>query len=1336
MSENLFYDPNATLDYTYDTEETAAEIKQLEEAEEIARTQEAMETEASELSAAQKSLKEKEPAKPEAEPETEDKGFLGGMMESIGGDTGIAEQAPEGQFNTDSMGGKQRVIAGGIDLAMDAVSALIPALKPADEWWEEKSGRNAGKDPFKKAERDIGGMMLGTIIGGGLIGKVAQSVPGVVNLGARTKFFGQAAADLGVDALLSGVSDTTREPGNMANIAENFLPNGVQIPWASRDNDSPDTTFAKNMIDNMLLGITGESVHALFALRGGNKIKPLNTIAEVQVKNKAIEETKALVEAKGDPVIAAVLRNRAKKKAAQLGIAKRVLKEDPEGVNGYNAFVNDPAEPIDRITLDETASPIDFMADQARIKNNVETFDGRARPLINNDDIELLSRADSATRNELLNRVAGDLGAKFDLTVGKQRLTKLEVEESINTLYDTALQSEEGFEEAVKGMRNTEVNLFSLVEKHSDAGQQELLRKTASRLLDAVSPYKQRGSAAIQTQAAGSVSDISRNIDLMSDVSDTSRLQELVMPRLRVLLKEAEGSKAAQRISNELRAKFQKKTKDIDGLLELEDNYLDNLLADYDSATFQAGKKIDEFVDTLEDISKQNPALLRPMYRMWAKSNGEIDSLYKMNQYTKSRLGFLTKAFIDGNPEVPSILLRELNGVRMANLLNGLAPAKTWVGNASALVIKPATIFAGAVPRAIKGDLKPIQRAWYMFSGGLETFNRARKLAQEELRFANANPDAAMARGRTDYNMSDQANPGGNDWRKALSDFEEFEELSETWSPGRQALWNLTKTTANWNRKSWNRWGTHQMYSSDGFVKSMMASANARGGAYDKLFQENGGSFSKADFQKIERQLYSQTFDENGLLKDGYAKFTSEEIALNADVPLVNAFQTTMDHLPIFKSIFMFPKTRLNQFSVVQTFDPTGILGAWKDRSSKVLRAQTPDEIADVLDAHGMKGATMEEFEMLRSEYIGRKMMTSGVVMTTAIMAANGRVTGAGPSDPTENKKWRDLGNQPYHIDIGIGAPDWRSYDALPAWAKSFIGLTADVTREFTDADSEVAQDWYRTIADAIQANVTNDLFAGEIENLNGLVNGNGVDFARYASNMIDSMIFGTSVRSTLSSILVPQLQDVENNFIHYLANRNRWIPAINDQLADRTDVFTGDPIGADASPVELLLSKLLPGFRTKSGREPWRQWLMTTGWDGLSKPMTNKMTLEELTPPQRKWINDWIGKHLNLDEKVEELMTWEDGKWDKELKEYTKKKGMRSQDEFPIKETFIHEYLDDMMIDAYDQAWAAYEAQNAQFAEIKPLKEARNRAIREGNFNEAGELADKIKVLTEQPVK
>ena len=97
-------------------------------------------------------------------------------------------------------------------------------------------------------------------LGGGVVGGLANKLPGVANLGMRTKFLGQAAADLGVDALLSGVSDTTREAGNLGTIAENLLPNGMTVPWASRDSDSPDVVFAKNMTENMMLGTAGEMV--------------------------------------------------------------------------------------------------------------------------------------------------------------------------------------------------------------------------------------------------------------------------------------------------------------------------------------------------------------------------------------------------------------------------------------------------------------------------------------------------------------------------------------------------------------------------------------------------------------------------------------------------------------------------------------------------------------------------------------------------------------------------------------------------------------------------------------------------------------------------------------------------------------------------------------------------------------------------------------------------------------------------------------------------------------------------------------------------------------------
>ena len=83
-----------------------------------------------------------------------------------------------------------------------------------------------------------------------------------------------------------------------------------------------------------------------------------------------------------------------------------------------------------------------------------------------------------------------------------------------------------------------------------------------------------------------------------------------------------------------------------------------------------------------------------------------------------------------------------------------------------------------------------------------------------------SNPEAAMARGRKDYDFTD----ANKDCCKTLADYEEMEELSETFGPGRKALWNMTKGLDAWNKKNFNRWGVNAMYSADGFVKSMMAS--------------------------------------------------------------------------------------------------------------------------------------------------------------------------------------------------------------------------------------------------------------------------------------------------------------------------------------------------------------------------------------------------------------------------------------------------------------------------------------------------------------------------------
>ena len=57
--------------------------------------------------------------------------------------------------SVNDMGGRARVVAGGIDTVMDLTSKFLPCMKDPADWWDEQSGRKTETDPLKKAERDV-----------------------------------------------------------------------------------------------------------------------------------------------------------------------------------------------------------------------------------------------------------------------------------------------------------------------------------------------------------------------------------------------------------------------------------------------------------------------------------------------------------------------------------------------------------------------------------------------------------------------------------------------------------------------------------------------------------------------------------------------------------------------------------------------------------------------------------------------------------------------------------------------------------------------------------------------------------------------------------------------------------------------------------------------------------------------------------------------------------------------------------------------------------------------------------------------------------------------------
>ena len=1144
------------------------------------------------------------------------------------------------------------------------------------------------------------------LLTGGVIGGDTKAA----GLTGKTKLMTDAVAALGVDALITGTSDTTSEAGNVSSLIESglqkIIPNAT-IPLASRDSDSPDTIYDKNFIENMLLGGLDPIITGVTALKGGNKLIPKDNVAKGLVES---------IPDKPGTVQDAILRNQAKKKAEQLKIGQRVLDADPEGAGGYNAFVNEPAEASARVTLDETANTAEFMADNARIQNNVGTLNGRTRPLLDNDTQELLARADASTRADILRKMETELGAKLDVTVGGTKLTAAQVAKAVDNLYDAAIAPiGKSFDEAVKGFRDLELSVGNMTDTVSGRGGRQVMGKTIDRLVDALSPQRQRTSAAVQSQTAAGVSDIARAADLDEPVVDTSRLQELMMPRLRVLLKEQATSQISENMSTMLQKRLAKKAETIEGALELDDKYFDGMFDTYVNAVEEKAQLIDDFVDELTAMAKENPSFLKPVYRLYAKTNGEVDSMYKLNQYLSNRLGILRKAGVDLNPEVPSLILREMQAVRTANMINGTAPATAWVGNLSAVALRPLTTLAGSVPIGVAtGNWKNLQRSLVAFSQVQETLRRASKMARDEWKFVTSNPEAAMARGRKDYDFTD-ANTSA---AKTLADYEEMEALSETFSPGRKALWNLTKGLDKWNKKNFNRWGINAMYSADGFVKSIMASLDSRFKAYDQAVSATNGVLDKAKFAELEQKFYDEAFDADGVLKEGYAKFASEEIALNADNALVGKMENLMDTFPIMKSIFMFPRTKANALSVVQTFDPTGATALWRDKSWKTLTANAGDKraVKEILEMHGMKGGSMDDFRMLQSEYLGRKMTTSGLVATGAMITVGGNMTGSGAwMSPAEKKRALQQGWRPYTL---FG----QSYENAPDWMKLALSLTSDITMAHFGPDAKAAEDWLGAMRDVLAANVGNEMFGSEVESLSQVLNMGPAALPRYLSGLVNTMIPGAGVRSALNDVLVPQLMDVEDNFQSYLANRNRWIT--HPLLEEAVDPFTGNQINGAKYPLERFIGRMLPFWESAGGDEPWRKWMMSTGWTGLSEQMVNPISGEKLDPTARQWINRWIGENRNWDKDMERVMKMDDGQMMRELKKLGGKRAL-----LDLGDTKVHTLLDLYKKKHFDDAWTAYVYSHPEVIDQSRIKQLQKQQTYQGNYGAAVEAAEALQM-------
>ena len=1173
------------------------------------------------------------------------------------------------------------------DFVSDA-AALVPFLKPVSEWWNANSPRS--NHPAHKATRDAASIIIPTMYGGGVVTGSLRSATAAMAIPKATRILGTIAAHAGVDTAVTSISSHSKDQENIAAALNEWL--GWDIPWATRDGDSPDVIRKKNIYESAGLSVGVDLITSAFSLAKAMKVIPGDEFAE-----RALARHRLGFEGE-DPITANVLGRRSSRTKAQRAEAIARMVRDPQGAKGYDPFINEPSlGPQSRAVTDLEVNPIKAKIDNWRIQNNIGTTNGRARPVVSTSFIKKMNNATPSQRAEgyrtLFDRdIAANVGAKIDGTV----IPPEEINQAVTKLYNQVFNPDVKLSQMESAINDMKHNFY---QKKNFLGQTEwriVNEAFVSAFENVYNPKVMRASAMVTNQAGGDIADIATGMSMIGDVAMTGRQQEMMIDKLRLLSREVRTNQYISSKFGEYRQlelgnnpsalkKF---------ILDQNDNFAKGLQ--------RSQAKADEFYQTLETISKENPEYLKPLAYAMEATNGEVDQIWKLNRWAEENIGFIKKGFYDGNPEVPSLIIKGLNGVRYNHILSGLAPLRAMTGNSMLTAFKPASVFVGA---AATGDTATLKKALWTYGGISENIKRAYKVMGDEWRLAKQRPEEAMMRGRADLRQA------------KMDNFEALDAMSEVWkkegNTGKVAMWNVAKGLAWYNNNPFVRWGINAMYAIDGFTSSMMASGSARAKAYNILMKETKGGFSQAAFDKLQKRLYSQAFDHTGLLTDKAAKHASQEIALNLDNAVANDLNKFLERFPVARPLFLFPRTGLNALNMTWSFTPGSALIPLQTKARKVFTAKNTQEMAEVLMDHGLE-VSDDAFATLKSEYIGRQLMGGAVVTGAGIWALEGNLTGNGPADAGERKRMMTMGWQPNSIKNPITGK-WHSYKGFEPF-DTLLGLVGDAVYFSNRVDDSIIEDRFRKLAFSISMNISNKTFISGFEPLVSMFSGDEGAWNRFVINQADSLIpFAPSgVRSILNNAIAPQLKDVENDWGSLMANKWKFLG--QNSLVDQIDIYTGKPIRFQ-EPLTAAANAFMPFFKSNGDMEPWRQWLLSTGWDSVGTMKVNPISKQPLTPKERQWINNWIAKNMNLAGQIEGMMNHPSGYWENKMKEYKKAKGLRKQSDFNLKELIVHQELNRIHRNAMKYACSAMGRYFEQYSAIGLQNTRVKNSLRQGNI-------------------
>ena len=1038
---------------------------------------------------------------------------------------------------------------------------------------------------------------------------------------------GELALAAGTGALVDYGAPSSDEGHNLTGLLKENWP--ASFGWipddiATLSSDSPDVIRNKQTYDGLIFG-TGADVLMSFGrlIRG---LRGIQRATEWVPENELARSTTDKLNKAGDQTVEEIYTNNAKARKKDLeDLAAYEFEKNVELGMGDKPVrgIHDVFDPYEMgIRPADDGGVVLASVNQVRIVNNDGTINGRLGSIFTPSAIKFgLDNPEGAIT--VLKKAGANLddAGQYGVRTSNRYYTHAEIMEEGDRIADNLLSMDfASMKRAVEEM--SQVVIGTGGKRLTEEGYAGVFKAINQYLKEYANVSEFRAFAYGSASLGGQVSDMAQNVRLLDGNVAVEQAQEDILDRLEFLMTaKAQHSYIAGRTLN--MANLWKRLKRITGKPS-------DLVKDTRDTMTRMAQESKDTVDTLRAVKAERPELLKPLMLAYEVTDGNVNSITKLNNYVRQSTGLIKKAFFDAQPELPSAVVQGIWANIYNSVLSSLVtPLKAGLSNSVLLIERPLATFVGA---AIQGDTKTMRRALYQYQAFGETFTRAWSHMNQV--FARVSKDPS----KVGYVMRDDIARQNEKTLEALNAFADA--ASKQGNDGPAALVGQIELMHDLEQNPVLRFGPNAMTAFDGFTRSVIANIEARGKAFDMVNSSNG-KLTVDKMQGIGDEAYKRMFDKNGMITESAVEHASREIAMNLDGPLSRTINELLKAAPAFKPFMMFPRTSMNMMSFAGSHSPAGLFFDKLNAFSLPFEKMPKDKVKELLKTRGIdfNDANVEQvYSNIRAELKGRKAIGALAVTATGIAFMGDRIRGDGIYKDDAQRVRRDVNWKPRTYKGWDGK--WYSYENLGPIA-DWIALTANIMDNLVEGTLD-PNDGERLMNKAgfiLSSSIVNKSFLAGLEPMNDVFAGNPAALARWGTTFTSGFIPLSGLRNDMSRLISPQKKELDMEMAQLIANRN---PGLKGTLPDTYDYIDGGLVG-------------VPGAWTRVWNtfSPWKvhddisdekQFLVDVEFDARPVLSTDGSGVK-LTPEQRSDIQRIMGDNGYYKGEIKRIMNSPEGK-------------------------------------------------------------------------------------------